>query len=290
MKYGFIQEQREVYPVKELCRVMEVSCSGYYAWRKREPGQREQDNAALSEHIRQVFEMSRETYGRPRIWAALKQRGVSCGEQRVGRLMKEAGLYARRPRRKRPQTTITGQGPFAPNLLNRDFSAQRPHEKWVADITYIDTHEGWLYLATVLDLFSRQVVGWALADHMRDELTQSAFGMAIGRCDLTGDLLFHSDRGSQFTSHDYQALLKPYGITLSMSRKGDCYDNAVMESFYKTLKSECVTYRFSTQHHARVDIFWYIEVWYNRYRLHSALGYQSPTDFVQSYWDISSVR
>ena len=285
MRYGFIREQHPLYPVRQLCRVMQVSPSGYYAWLNREPSQHQQEDAVLTAHMIDVFKKSKSTYGRPRIHAALKQQGVHCGEQRVGRLMRAAGLRARQPKRKRPRTTTSGQGPFAPNILNREFSAQRLHEKWVADISYIDTLEGWLYLATVLDLYSRGIVGWALADHLRDELTQAAFEMAIGRCELTGDLLHHSDRGSQFTSHDYQALLDPYGITVSMSRKGDCYDNAVMESFYKTLKTECAYFRFTTHHQAREEIFWYIEAWYNRQRLHSSLDYQSPSDYEQIYWD-----
>ena len=285
MRYSFIQEHEELYPVSQLCRVMQVSRSGYYAWLKREPSQRQKEDVMFTEHIVGVFERSKHTYGRPRVHAALNQQGIACGEQRVGRLMRAAGLRARQPKRKRPRTTISGQGPFAPNILNREFSAERPHEKWVADITFIDTDQDWMYLATVLDLYSRGIVGWALSDHMRDELAQAAFEMAIGRCKLTGDLLHHSDRGSQFTSHDYQALLKPYGITVSMSRTGDCYDNAVMESFYKTLKTECADYRFATHNHAREEIFWYIEVWYNRQRLHSSLDYQCPSDYEQSYWD-----
>jgi transposase InsO family protein len=215
-----------------------------------------------------------------RVHAALQEQQVVCGKQRVARLMHSAGLQGKGRARRRPRTTVSDPTPAAaPNVLNRDFSADRPNPKWLVDITYIDTLEGVLYLAGVLDVFSRRAVGWAMADHMREELVEDALRLALSQRQPTHDLLHHSDQGSQYTSEDYLALLAKHHMTVSMSRAGDCYDNAMMESFWGTLKAECASAPFATRAAARVAIFDYLEVWYNRQRLHSALDYTSPARF-----------
>jgi len=215
------------------------------------------------------------------VHAALGQAGIRCGRHRVARLMRAHGLQGCHKRRRRPVTTQPGPGPVAANVLNRDFTAERPNQKWVTDITAIDTLEGWLYLAAILDLFSRKVVGWAMADHAKTSLVERALLMALYQRVPREPLLHHSDRGSQYTSTPYQAHLTQAGITVSMSGTGDCYDNAVAESFFGTLKTECVTEPFATRHEARLATFAYIEGWYNRERLHSTLGYLSPVQFEE---------
>lgn len=283
MKYEFIAAHVTEHSVQRMCQVLKVSRSGYYDWRKRQPGPRQQANNRLWAEIQAVYAASRGTYGSPRVWAALKQAGVACGRHRVARLMRQNKLYAHCKRRQRPRTTQAGPGPVAANVLNREFSAQRPDEKWVADITYIDTDEGWLYLAAILDLFSRRVVGWSMADHLRTSLPENALRMALDQRQPRAALLHHSDRGCQYTSDPYQACLRAAGITPSMSRTGDCYDNAVAESFFGTLKTECATAPFASHLQARSAIFEYIEGWYNRRRLHSSLGYLSPDQFEQQH-------
>jgi transposase InsO family protein len=283
MKYAFIAAHATVYRVERMCRVLNVARSGYYAWHKRQPSQRARANTALLVHIRAIHEHSRCTYGSPRVHAALCQAGIACGRHRVARLMRQYELRACYKRRKRPKTTQPGPGPVAANILNREFEAQRPNEKWVTDITYIDTYEGWLYLATILDLFSRKVVGWSMADHLRTSLAEQALRMALNQRYADAPLLHHSDRGCQYTSDDYLGHLADAGITVSMSRTGNCYDNAVIESFFGTLKTECVTAPFATRQQARTTIFEYIEGWYNRQRLHSTLGYLSPVQFEPLY-------
>jgi putative transposase len=266
--------------VQRLCRVLGVSRSGYYAWRGRGESVRAQANQQLLVQIRAEYHLSRQTYGSPRIHAALHRQGIECSRKRVAHLMRQAALVARPRHRQTPRTTQrdpTGQP--APNLLQRDFSSPAPDRKWVSDITYIDTAEGWLYLAVVLDLFSRRVVGWAMADHLEASLTQSAWEMAVAQRRPSAELLHHSDQGRQYTCTVYQQNLASYGCQVSMSRVGDCYDNAAMESFFSTLKAECATHRFATQAEARTAIFEYIEAWYNPRRLHSTLGYRSPLEF-----------
>jgi putative transposase len=278
--------------VSRLCAVLGVSASGYYDWRKRPPSQRQRANERLLAAIRREHEASRQTYGSPRIHAALKQQGVQVGRKRVARLMRSDGLVGKTPRRKRPVTTQREPGALAaPNLLAQDFTTSRPDETWLADLTYIDTAEGWLYLALVMDLFTRAIVGWSMADHMQATLVERALFMALGRRLPDGDLLHHSDQGSQYTSALIQALLAQHHIQVSMSGVGNCYDNAPMESFIGTLKTECVVYPFATRAEARQAIFEYIEVWYNRQRLHSSLGYMSPAAFERQYfYDMRSVR
>jgi transposase InsO family protein len=275
-----------------MCKVLRVSSSGYYDWLKRPPSERQQANEQLLKTIQREYEASRQTYGSPRLHAVLRQQGQRVGRKRVARLMRSAGLVAKGPWRQRPRTTQRAPAAVAaPNLLGQDFTASRPNEKWLADITYIETREGWLYLAVVLDLFSRAVVGWAMADHLRATLVESALQMALGRRVLDGDLLHHSDQGSQYTSSRVQTLLAEQHIQVSMNGVGNCYDNAPMESFIGTLKTECADAPFATRAEARRVIFEYLEVWYNRQRLHSSLGYVSPAAFEQQYADeIKTVR
>ena len=268
------------YPISTMCKVLQVGRSGYYAWRKRQPSVREQANQVLTEEIRRAHLKSRCTYGSPRVHAALLREGIVCGRNRVARLMRRASLVGRRSKRRFPRTTQRRAGAIpAPNLLNRDFDAQRPNQKWVTDITYIDTAEGWLYLAPVLDLYGRRIVGWSMADHMESSLVETALKMAFLQRQPEAGLLHHSDQGSQYTSSDYLELLHQNECRISMSGTGNCYDNAAMESFFSTLKAECASAQFETRAQARSEIFEFIEVWYNRQRLHSSLGYLSPAEF-----------
>jgi putative transposase len=279
------------FPVGRMCEVLKVSRSGYYDWLKREPSQRQQMNDQLLVAIRGEYEASRQTYGSPRIHAALKQQGIKVDRKRVARLMQAEGLVGKTPRRKRPVTTQRAPGALAaPNLLAQDFTAHHPDEIWLADITYIETAEGWLYLAVVMDLFTRTIVGWSMADHLHATLVEHALLMALGRRHPAADLLHHSDQGSQYTSALIQALLADQHIQVSMSGVGNCYDNAPMESFFGRLKAECATASFASRAEARVVIFEHIEVWYNRQRLHSSLGYLSPATFERHYYETKSVR
>jgi transposase InsO family protein len=264
--------------------MLDVTRSGYYAWEPEKLGPRAQENQTLAEHVRKEYMDSRQTYGSPRIWAALQGQGITCGRHRIARLMRREGICPKKRRRWHPVTTQRQAGVIpAPNRLNQNFSARLPNTKWVSDFTYIDTAEGWLYLAVVLDLFSRKVVGWSMAEQMDTALVENALRMALqARCP-DASLLHHSDQGSQYTSAAYQNQLTGAKIQASMSRVGNCYDNAVVESFFATLKTECVTAQFATHVLARTAIFEYIEVWYNRKRLHSTLGFLSPTDFEQQH-------
>lgn len=285
MRYAFIAEQAQAYPVRRQCQVLGVAESGYYAWCKGQASQRQQEDERLTHEIRSIYEQHRGLYGSPRIHAALKARGWTCGRKRVARLMREAHLRSVRQSKRRVHTTQSKHPyPVAANLLNRQFEAQRPNQKWVADITFIPTRKGWLYLAVVLDLFSRQIVGWAMSACCDATLVQNALQMALAHRQPAGELLHHSDRGSQYAAHDYQALLAQHHITVSMSRKGNCYDNAVMESFFRTLKAECVAlHAFQSRSQARAVIFEFLEVYYNRQRLHSTLGYCTPAAFEAAF-------
>jgi putative transposase len=284
MRYEFIRVHQREFSVQRMCRVLDVTRSGYYAWQPEQTGPRAQENQALVEHIRKEYTTSRQTYGSPRIWAALQGQGMTCGRHRVARLMHREGISPKKRRRWHPVTTQRQAGVIpAPNNLNQAFSAALPNTKWVSDFTYIDTAEGWLYLAVVLDLFSRKVVGWAMAEQMDTALVENALRMALRARQPDGSLLHHSDQGSQYTSAAYQSQLAEAQIQASMSRVGTCYDNAVAESFFGTLKSECVMAQFPTHALARTMIFEYIEVWYNRKRLHSTLGYLSPTEFERQH-------
>jgi transposase InsO family protein len=278
MRFRFIEDHRDTWPVRLMCAALEVSASGYYAWRGRPESPRAAANRVLLAAIRRVHASHRGRYGAPRIHAALRAEGrlVSCG--RVERLMHRHGIRAMTQRRFRVVTTDSNHSlPVADNLLDQTFLATRPNEIWLADITYIPTDEGWLYLATVLDLFTRKVVGWAMRDHMRQELTIAALAMAIQRRRPGPGLIHHSDRGSQYAAGGYRQVLNAADMVQSMSRKGNCWDNAPMESFFHTLKTELVHHAtYASREAAKRDLFAYIEGYYNRQRLHSALGYLTP--------------
>lgn len=283
MKYVFIQGYEKEFSLKRMCKVLGVGRSGYYAWRQRPQSLRERANQDLLIEIRTAYQVSRKTYGSPRIHAYLRRKGIFCGRNRVAHLMHSHQIVARKVTRRHPQTTRQRPGAkIAPNLLNREFSASAPNQKWVSDFTYIDTAEGWLYLAPILDLYSRRVVGWAMTDQMDVQLVQDAWQMAVTNRKPDTGLLHHSDRGSQYTSEVYLGHLTNYQCQISMSRTGNCYDNAAMESFFATLKTECADHQFATKAEARTTIFEFIEVWYNRQRLHSTLGFLSPLEFEKS--------
>jgi len=280
MRYEFMASHESKFGVKAMCRVLGVSRSGYYAWRSRTESKRAQANQRLLVQIREEYQLSRKTYGSPRIHAALRRKGLTCSRKRVALLMRLDKIIARKAHRRIPHTTQRDpQAMPAPNLLNQDFSSPAPDRKWVSDITYIDTAEGWLYLASILDLFSRRVVGWAMDEHPEALLVQRAWHMAVSQRSPSADLLHHSDQGSQYTSDVYQQSLAAHHCQVSMSRIGNCLDNAAMESFFSTLKTECANRQFATRAQARTAIFEYIEGWYNRQRLHSSLGYLSPVEF-----------
>lgn len=284
MRFQFIEDHRDEFPVTRLCQVLEVSPSGYYAWRNRPVSQREMANQQLLAKIKAVHAASHETYGSPRVYRELKADGVSCSENRVARLMRKHDIQAKQVKRYKRTTRANDAHPVAPNLLDGDFTAERPDRRWVADISYIWTQEGWLYLAVILDLFSRRIVGWALSSRLTSPLVEDALKMAIQQRRPGPDLIHHSDRGSQYTGEAYQQLLKNNNIQVSMSSTGNCYDNAAMESFFGTLKVEWVHHRrYQTRDEARTDIFFFIEVFYNRRRRHSTLGYLSPEAFEQDY-------
>ena len=275
-----MKSQAQQHGVKRLCQVLGVSRSGYYAWRHRLPSRRQQANQRLLVRIREAYALSRNTYGSPRIQAALQRQGIACSRKRVAHLMHHDHLLARRVARHVHRTTQRdAQAQPAPNLLDQDFLVASSGSQVGGRHTYIDTAEGWLYLAVLLDLFSRRVVGWAMAEHMEASLVQSAWHMAISQRTPSAELLHHSDQGRQYTSQAYQQGLASYRCQVSMSRVGNCYDNAAMESFFSTLKTECATRQFATRAQARNAIFEYIEGWYNRQRLHSSLVYLSPVEF-----------
>ena len=277
MSYGLIRSNAADFPIQLMCEVLEVSRSGYYDWIGRSESVRAAADRALATEIRASHDASRGRYGSPRVHAELRAHGRRIGRKRVARLMRGMGLAARRPRRFRRTTDSAHAFPVAPNLLGRDFQAPAPDRIWLADITYIWTAQGWLYLAVVLDLFSRQVVGWAMAEHLGHELALAALDMAIERRRPAPGLVQHSDRGVQYAAQGYRSRLREHGIVCSMSRKGDCWDNAPMESFFATLKGELVDAReYLTRDEARADVFQYIEGFYNRRRLHSSIGYRTP--------------
>ena len=281
MKFAFIKEHLVEFPVKVSCDVLGVSRSGYHAWLKRPASARAQRREELAGKVREVFEENRRVYGSPRVCQALKAQEINVCENTVAEIMKERQIRAKSKKKFVPRTTDSRhQCAVAENVLDREFAAERPNQKWVVDITYIPTDEGWLYLAGVMDLCSRKIVGWSMAGHMRTELVSDALAMAIARRRPGKGLLHHSDRGVQYASEDYMHLLKTHEMQPSMSGKGECWDNAVKESFWSTLKTELVNHEhYATHEQARASIFEYIEVFYNRKRLHSSLGYKSPEVF-----------
>jgi putative transposase len=267
------------YAIKECCEALGVSRSGYYQWKKAEPTQREREEAELVKEIGRVFAANKGRYGSPRVSQALRQDGIECGENRVARLMRENELAARRKKAFRPRTTVPGSG-VAPNLI-KDLEPSGVDQIWASDITYVATVEGWLYLAVILDLFSRKVVGWKLGETLEAELVETALQNALMMRTPDPGLYFHSDRGSQYSSQAVRTPLKVIGANLSMSALGNCYDNAKAEAFFSTLKTECFPAKqvFDSKSRARREIFEYIEVYYNNQRLHSSLGYQTPRQF-----------
>ena len=280
MRFQAIEGHAGKYPVRLMCRVLRVSTSGYFAWRKRPESLREGKDRELLAKIRGVRTGRKQSYGSPRVARALRGQGTACSRHQVARVMRQAGIRAVQARKFKATTDSKHTRPVAENVLDRRFRPSAKNQAWVADITYVGTDEGWLYLATVMDLYSRRIIGWSMKDRMTQDLVLDAAWMAVGDRGLTSAGIHHSDRGSQYASEAYQRLLRQLGMTCSMSRKGNCYDNAVMESFFHTLKVECVHHqRYRTRAEARKDIFEYIEAFYNRERLHSSLGYLSPIEF-----------
>jgi putative transposase len=281
VKYAFIQSALKDYDVSVCCQVLNVSRAGYYAWRDRPASGREIRRRELAAKIQAAYQENRCVYGSPRIYHALLAQGQSVSENTVAKLMRQLKIRAKTKKKFVPRTTDSAHDqPLAENLLNRAFAADSLNKKWAVDITYIPTGEGWLYLAGVMDLCSRKIVGWSMKEHMQTELVSEALTMALVHRRPGSQLLHHSDRGVQYASEAYQHLLCEHGITCSMSGKGDCWDNACCESFWGTLKTELVNHeKYATREEARRSIFEYIEVFYNRKRLHSSLGYKSPEAF-----------
>lgn len=282
MKYQFIERHKQQFPIVVMCNVLGISESGLYAWRKRPACQRKREDAQLTQEIRQVYATHRGRYGSPRIHRELQDQGQSTSRKRVARLMREAALTALRKRRRVLTTKRDATHPVAPNVLQREFTATEPNTKWVTDITYIPTTAGWLYLAVILDLYSRAVVGWSMSACCDEALAENALQMAVSRRRPKAGLLHHSDRGCQYTSRAYRKRLEQVGAVVSMSRKGNCWDNAAIESFFGSLKEECVGNQvYSSYEQARQALFEYLEVYYNRQRRHSTLGYVSPLAYEQ---------
>ena len=282
MRFAFIDVEKAHYPMRILCRVLRVSRSGYYAWRSRKPSARQLEDERLRPKVVEAFELGRGTYGSPRVRGELVDQGFEIGRKRVARLMRELRLQGVTPRKFRVTTDSDHDHSVAENLIGRDFAASQPNEKWVTDITYIWTAEGWLYLATVMDLYSRRIVGWSMADHLKTDLCLEALQMAIRqRTDIQG-LIHHSDRGVQYASDRYREALDALGIECSMSRRANCWDNAVAESFFGTLKNELIYRRpWFTREAAHDAISEYIEIFYNRIRRHSTIGNVSPATFEE---------
>ena len=277
----FVRDHREQFLVGLMCKTLEVSRSGFYAWLDRDESGRACEDRLLTTLIRGIFTESRGIYGVPRVHQTMRRRGQKCGRNRVARLMRNAGLRSKTKRRFRVKTTDSKHDhPIAPDRLGQDFTASAPNQIWVSDITYIPTDEGWLYLASTMDLFSRKVVGWSMASTLHATIVIDALVMAIDQRKPAPGLIHHSDRGVQYAAGEFRAVVAAHGFVASMSRKGNCYDNAAKESFYHTLKGELVNHEhYRTRDEARASVFEYIEAFYNRQRIHSTLGYLSPTDF-----------
>lgn len=267
-----------------LCRMLQVSRSGYYSWKKNGKSAMAEENKKLIPLVKELHRESGETYGERRMAKALQSYGINCGRKRAGTIMKLAGVSPKQKKKFKATTDSNHNLPVAPNLLKRNFDVSEPNRVWASDISYQWTDEGWLYLAVVMDLFNREIVGWSMSTRINRKLVMDALQMGFWRKRPSPGLVFHSDRGSQYCSHDFQDLLKAYGIRSSMSRKGDCWDNSVVESFFGSLKTERVLHRrYSTREEARRDIFDYIEVFYNNIRMHSYLGYLSPREFEKQW-------
>jgi putative transposase len=280
MKFAFIAKHRGVWPVRWMCEALGVSCSGFHAWLARPPSRRARADEEIGARVRASFLASDRTYGARRVWQDVLADGISCGLHKVERLMRAEALRARPRRRGLPKDEGERRMAPSPNLLDRQFTAERPNQKWIADFTYVWTAEGWLYVAAVVDLFSRRVVGWSMSAGMTAQLVTDALVMAIWRRGRPDALLHHSDQGSQYTSEPFQRLMADNGITCSMSRTGNVWDNAAMESFFSSLKTERTARKsYRTRDQARADVFDYIERFYNARRRHSTLGYLSPVEF-----------
>ena len=285
MTFAWVEERRGEWPVARLCSALGVSRSGYYAWRSRGASTAEARREALAEKVAEVHARMKGRYGSPRVHAELVAQGTPCCENTVARVMREAGIAAKTRRKFRQTTDSNHPHPVAPNVLDRQFDPAEPNASWVADVTYVPTREGWLYLAVVVDLFSRMVVGWSMAATMTSRLVVDALEMGLSdRRQASSDLVAHSDRGSQYASEHYQRRLEQERITCGMSRRGNCWDNAPMESFFATLKKELVHGEdYATRDEATASIFEYIEVFYNRVRRHSSLGYVAPAEFERTH-------
>jgi len=280
MRFKFIEENRTMLPTERMCQIMNVSPRGYRAYRSRPISQRQREDMVLLAHIREQHRLSLQSYGRPRMTEELKEVGLEVGHRRVGRLMRQNNISVIRTRKHKVTTDSNHKFNIAPNLLNRNFAADHPNKKWVVDISYVWTSEGWLYLAVVLDLHSRRVIGWVVSNRMKRDLAIRALNMAIALRRPPKDCIHHSDRGSQYCSHDYQKILSEHGFKVSMSGKGNCYDNAAMETFFKTIKAELIwRHPWHTRRAAELAIFEYINGFYNPRRKHSALGWKSPLAF-----------
>jgi transposase InsO family protein len=280
-----IQEHKKTYPVSQLCRFFKLSRSGFYHWKNRPESKRSKENCALGVQIVSIFEASRKTYGSRRIHRELQDQGVICGKNRIARLMQAQGLQSAHKKRFKPKTTDSNHNlPTAPNVINQNFGSSKPNEKWACDITYVPTQEGFVYTAVVIDLFSRKVIGLSIHDSMKTELCTNALTMALNLRQPPKELIHHSDRGSQYASYDYTTLVQRHSLIQSMSRTGNCYDNAMVESFFHTLKVECVyPNKYQTKQQAKEDIQNYIHNFYNNQRRHSSLDYLSPNQYEQNY-------
>jgi transposase InsO family protein len=284
MKYQFIENHRSAFAAEKMCLALKISKSGYYAWRVRSKSTRNLANEKLDHHIRIIYEQSKGTYGSPRITEELNKQEIACSENRVAARMRKNNIKAKTKKRFKVTTHSKHNHPIAENLLNQDFTAQRPDQVWASDITYLWTREGWLYLSVILDLFSRKIVGWSMSHRLGQELVLNAFQQALWRRKPGPGIIFHSDRGVQYACTAFRNLLKDQKFIQSMSGKGNCYDNAVVESFFHTLKTELVYFEtYFTREDARNSIFEYIETHYNRFRMHSTLNYCSPVQFEQRW-------
>jgi putative transposase len=284
VRFAFIQAEKASFPVAAMCRLFGVTRQGYYAYANRPPSPRVEQERTLGEIVRRAFVASGETYGSPRVLRELRKAGIAVGKRRVERAMRGMGLTPPTPRRHVRTTIQERSHPVAPNELARDFTAKRPNERWVTDITYVWTREGWAYVAAILDLFSRAVVGWAVDSSLSTALPLEALRRAVQRRRPSAGLLHHSDRGCQYTSNEYREALGKLGITVSMSRTGNCWDNAVAESFFSTLKNELIHRRqWSNRTELHSAVFQYVEVFYNRRRMHSSLDYRTPAEAEEEY-------
>lgn len=286
-----MQQEKAEFPITTLCRVLDVSTSGYYAWIERPPSTRAQEDAILLERIRAIHTRSRETYGTRRILADLREQGIRCARKRIARLMRQAGLAGAQRRRYRGTTRRKPDAAAAPDLVQRDFTASAPNALWVADVTYVPTGEGWLYLSIVLDAWSRRVVGWAMGDTLCTQLVVDALDMAMWNRRPTAEVVHHSDRGAQYTSLAFGRRCRQAGVVPSMGSVGDAYDNALAEAFFATLETELLQWHtFATRRSARLALFEFIEGWYNSHRRHSALDYLSPAEFEQRWQGHDALR